>query len=592
MSNRSLQDVLPTRSTTNTQTFLGTCVLNADLKALERHLVSNQVQQIDLDSCLLRGLQIVQWKDRELSHVAPALTLLLQSGAKWNSDVLLDDQTTPYHIICESPGDHHELLDLVIKSSQHTMINTEDISRCTALMCAVQYANINCIQSLIDNGADVYIGYDRYYSFASGDHHSFTPIMEAIWMLTYDSKYSSVIISDIFDLLLDAAVEQDNDHLRSCTNYIPCAVLARNVHCIDRLIKMGAPLDVIVYPNQYVWALVAGIGDVELLKSMFNRGINKNSKDQNGLSILGHTVDSGKIEAVRYLLDLGVNMPTYLPEVPETQCEQCKEDRLIIENNKRDYLDPCMRAIRSDKLMIVKLLNERGNQSCKSLKALRCAVLYNRVDIVSYLLNKYTYPLNREYLVKHSGDSILTLLTEPFSEYRPQIIKLLLNHAVDPAKPLCAATSVNAIMTAIHYGYLDIIAQYIRCGVDINLKSRDSTNGNLVSPFEASVLHDRPYLSVMLLISGCSRKFKVNPKLKLEKLMKEWNVYDDVTPLKHRCRSVILNHLSPQADKKIEKLPLPQCLIKFLSIPELDKIVCEYNTAKDRSYSVSAIHIF
>ena len=143
MSKRSSQDKLftrKTRSATKTQRFLETCVFNANHKALEEHLVSNPVQQNDLDICLLRGLQIVQRKERDLSHVAPALTLLLQSGAKWNSDVLLAEQKTPLHVICASPGDHHELLDLMIKSSQQTIINTRDTDSHTALMYAVKNA--------------------------------------------------------------------------------------------------------------------------------------------------------------------------------------------------------------------------------------------------------------------------------------------------------------------------------------------------------------------------------------------------------------------------------------------------------------------
>ena len=64
MSNRSSQDEQPKRSTTNTQTFLDTCVLDTDHKALEEYLGTNLVQQSDLDRCLLRGLQIVQRKQR------------------------------------------------------------------------------------------------------------------------------------------------------------------------------------------------------------------------------------------------------------------------------------------------------------------------------------------------------------------------------------------------------------------------------------------------------------------------------------------------------------------------------------------------
>ena len=158
MSNRSSQDEVLTRSTTNTPTFLETCVLDADHKALEEHLKNNQVQQSDLDRCLLRGLRVVQRKERELSHVAPALTVLLQSDAKWNPDVLLDDQKTPLHIICESPGDHHQLLDLMINLSQRTIIDTQDMYACTALLYAVRNDNVNCVKCLIANGADVTIG--------------------------------------------------------------------------------------------------------------------------------------------------------------------------------------------------------------------------------------------------------------------------------------------------------------------------------------------------------------------------------------------------------------------------------------------------
>ena len=48
-SNSSSDGELPTRSTTDTYTFLENCVRDADHKALEEHLVSNLVQQSDLD---------------------------------------------------------------------------------------------------------------------------------------------------------------------------------------------------------------------------------------------------------------------------------------------------------------------------------------------------------------------------------------------------------------------------------------------------------------------------------------------------------------------------------------------------------------
>ena len=115
-----------TRSTTNVPTFLETYALQGDHKALEEHLRNNgNLQQWDLNKCLLRGLQMVQRNQKRLSHVAPALTLLLQYGATWNKHDLLPEKKTPLQIICESPVEHRELLYLMIKSCQQKIIATQ-----------------------------------------------------------------------------------------------------------------------------------------------------------------------------------------------------------------------------------------------------------------------------------------------------------------------------------------------------------------------------------------------------------------------------------------------------------------------------------
>ena len=237
-----------------------------------------------------------------------------------------------------------------------------------------------------------------------------------------------------------------------------------------------------------------------------------------------------------------------------------------------------MRAIWYDQFEIVKLLDEYGSKSCKSFYALRRAVQFGSVDVVSYLLNKYSYDINIEYTITDCGKNIFILLTEPaFYKSSAQITKLLLDHGADPAKQMCGTRSVNAIMTAIYDKNSEAIAQYIRSGVDINMKLWDSKYGR-VSPFRASVLRNCHDIAEMFLISGCScrvfNKVTLNAKPKLKKLMKEWNVYDNnVIPLQQRCRCVILNHLSPRADLKIQEHPLPLLLIKFLGIPKLDTIV-------------------
>ena len=123
--------------------------------------------------------------------------------------------------------------------------------------------------------------------------------------------------------------------------------------------------------------------------------------------------------------------------------------------------------------------------------------------MVSYLLNKHTYPLNTEYSLRCEDKDIFTLLTESKS-ITPQIVKLLLDHWADPAIPMCSATNANAIMAAIHYRHLEVVAQYIRRGVDIDLRSWAYQYGH-ATPFEASVLHGYYYISVMLLKLGGSR---------------------------------------------------------------------------------------
>ena len=179
-----------------------------------------------------------------------------------------------------------------------------------------------------------------------------------------------------------------------------------------------------------------------------------------------------------------------------------------------------------------------------------------------------------------------TLLTEPRirprRESTAKITKLLLDHGADPAKQMCSKTSVNVIMTAIRYGNVEVIAQYLRRGVDINFRSYNNIYENVL-PFEASVLRGYHDVAKMLLIFRCfcgvfslksDHKFKNNLDPEVVKLMKEWKVQENkVTPLKQRCRCVILNYLYPRADNKIKKLPLPTLVIKFLYISEIGDIV-------------------
>ena len=587
---RSSDDELQKRNIKYRKKFLEGFVLDADHRTPQEHQVNNPVQQQDLDKRLLWGLQIVQQKQKQLSHVAPSLKLLLQSGAKWHSDVFLDRRKTPYHIICDSRGDHHELLELMLKSFQQTKIDSQDSRRCTAVIYAVQNANINCLRCLIANGANVNI--------ECGKYEQCCPIIETIQKLGYGYAHTSDnLYADIFDLLLDSGVKVNKSSLEYDTSPITVAVDLQNVYCIKKLINKGADLNTIVPRLRYVWSAIAEMGNVELLECMFDHGIHKDCTDEFGSSVLWCVVGSGNVEAVRYLLDLGVAIPTNTPEARETQCRQCKEKKLVVDDIWEDPInkDPCMRAICDNTLEMVTLLDKHGSQCCKLFNTLRHAVISGNVGVTSYLLNKYTYPLNVEYTNEsdqsgcEQGYTLLTELnsTHPTNSNLLQISKLLLDHGADPAKPMCSATSPNANLIAIYYGHLDVLVQYIRSGVNINFRSYDYKYG-LVLPFETCVLHGYHNEAEVLLISGCcygtlylgnNHRIKNNLKPNVEKLMQEWKVQENnVTPLKQRCRSVILNHLYPQADMKIGKLPLPRLLMKFLNFDELDDVIERYKT--------------
>ena len=556
---------------TNTVALLEACILNADHDGLQEHLENNQTEQSMLDRCLMLGLQIVQRKEQEMGCVAPALQLLWQFGAKWNSDFLLEHQMTPYHLICLSTGDHHGLLDLLIQSSEQTLVHIKDAYGFTALMYAVKNANINCLRILIAHGAEVNI-----------DNSIEQPISLAIYELRDHSTQCPIIMTEIVDLLLDNRADL-NKALVTATS------LGR-VECMKKLIAKEANLD---YQDGYVWRMSASKGRVDLLKCLLNHGIDKDITDQQGRSLLWWVTKSGKVDAIRYLLTLGVIMPTIknVSEACHKDCEYCGVNMLVLDREEQRTHDLCMEAIRMDKLDVVQLFEEYVDIRYKYFHAIRLAVKYECVTVLKYLHKKYKHELNTNYSVPvlYSDCKHWTLLKEACYCRSVKSVQYLLEHGADlNTVDRCS----SALIVAIQESQIELIALLICNGVDINFRSYDYTYG-FVLPFEAAILNDNGFEQTnaiygveMLLVSGCScgvfnleedHKFKDNIGIKSKNLMMKWNVHENnVKPLKQQCRRVILKHLSPRASKMIEKLPLPQCLIKYLRIPELDDIVDRY----------------
>ena len=569
-------------------------IFNDALSPLKVHLEKENAKQNVLDRWLESGLQIVQRKDREMHQVAPTLQLLLQHGAKWKDGALLEDQMTPYHLICQSTGDYHELLDWLLKSSDQTLINTKDGYGSTALCHAVRNANINCVRTLIANGADVNIAGLRWC--ASTFIRFLSPIVLAIERLQRASKESTSIITGIFDLLLDNGAHIHKSKTLD-KSYIPIhyAIEVGNVECVIKIIEKGAKLNACDYDINDFWGNAARLGSVKLVKCLLNHGIDKDSTDQYGRSFLSNVVSSGDVEAVRYLLNLGVRVTSNTPKVKLEPCQKCGTNRLSQESDShREEEDPFIASVSRDEPEIVQMLVEHGSQSCQSFIALIIAVKGCCVGVVEYLLNKYSYPLNIEHSTNvFLGRSYYTLLTVPCQKNAIKITKMLLDHGADPNKRICEEKNSSILLEAIHYKREEAIALYIRNRVDINFRSFDKKHG-MVLPFEASVLRDRLYVTEMLLVSGCSYgmfslennlEIKDNREFDLKDLMKKWKVDENnVKPLQQQCRRMILNHLSPQADKKIMKMPLPPIIINYLSIPELDDILtaCRNSTRMNR----------
>ena len=292
-------------SSTDTYLLFRDNVYNKAHNALEVYLKKDPVEHHVLDKCLMNVLQLVErWQRDLMSQVAPTLQLLLQFGAQWKVDTLLDHKRTPYHLICRSSGDHHELLDLMLLSSGRELIDTEDSQGFTALLYAVENKNINCVRSLIVNGAGLHV---------PDTHCLFIGIID----LLSRSYVSQSIIADIFELLLDSS--EADKYLSESINF---AIKILNVECVIKLIKKTFRKEIC-----YDWTTAAKVGSVELLKCMINHGIDMNCTDKDGRSLLTWTIRSGKAEAVRYLLDIGVTVPKYDPKPKFQRCAKCGKNK-------------------------------------------------------------------------------------------------------------------------------------------------------------------------------------------------------------------------------------------------------------------------
>ena len=591
-SRRALTKKQISANRAKTQKLLQASFRRGKHNAFKKHMENNPVCQ-DFNGALKQGIELAMSKTRTMLDIAPTLQVLLQNGAKWGPNVtLMPSRMTPYHVICSTTGDHHEVLELMIKELGRELVNKKDLQDCTALIYAVQNANIECVKTLIANEADVNFircG-DSYPHIFSGDiTDSLGPLIDSIRLLHPDSSHSSNTMLDILDFLLDSGADVNkpcHNHQRTPAMY---AADIGNVNCLEKLIQKGARLNSVDKTGRTVWMVAAQTGNVDMLKCLLeDNGVDKNSIDKKGCSVLYWTVGSGNVEAVRYLLNLGVATATYIPQEGVEACGDCGIN--VSRHCARDIqlnTDPGMRAIADDLPEVVRLIDEYGCQFYKHPDALIHAIRKSSVEVVDYLLHRHKYPMNYVYRCKEDAlaDMIphYTFLMEACLTLSWKTIKLLLEHGADLSKPNCVENNYpDLINMAIITGHIEGIVCLIRGGINVNAKSYNPDTYDTVLPFEDAVSHNHFWAAKLLLVSGCScgvhslddtRELYDRMTSKVQGLLTKWKVHENnVLPLQKRCRMVILNHLAPQADKKITELPLLPHIIKYLSIPELDGI--------------------
>ena len=565
--------------------LLKSWMLEGEYVAMKEYLEGNKVKQDTLDSCLLEALQILQMKHHGISYITESVKILLVFGAKWEKKKVLEKLMTPYHIACYAPDDQNEILDLLIKSSDKISLNNRDARGCSALMYAVQHGNIKCLKSLIANGADPNVGVNKRFS------DMLNPLITSIKRLHPTSPFSVSASHEILDLLLE-----NSSDINKCCSFkrtpLMYAASVGSIECVRKLINRGAWLDATDCEGKAVWAYAALSGSVEILRCLFEHGIDKDSSDKQGRSVLFWAVKSRNVESMRYLLNEGVSMGTYIPGQSDKSSKWGTVNRLYLDSDMLPFqqaVDPCMLAIDMNMPHVVRLMEEYGCQKFKTFDAIRKAVTSSSVEVLDYLLVKHKYPLNHDYTVQYpfGNTPYQTLLAESCYVPIAQVPKLLLEYGADPNKKNCDEKGCTPIHIATVYGCpnVEMIAHIIRNGANVDLISYDQAYGNIL-PFEGAVLHQNIHAAEMVLTAGGntgvyslsgSHRFEDYPiSTEFEALMKVWNIRENnPKSLQQFCRKTLLYHLSPAADKKLTKLPLPKNVIMYLHIPELDDIIDE-----------------
>ena len=549
---------------------------------LEEYLKTFNVPQNILDFCLLEGLESLRRsKCKNIPYTARSLKLFLKFGAMWEPSTLLETwmipylnfaskkkskryRHMPYNTICNMPGDYQELLELVIKAVGPAWPHKKKYRFNTAIVYAVMLNNIDCVRTLLMNGARASPCFESYFKWLP--NYGFKK--------TQHKSHSRIIRSDILNVLVSGRINVNQQYSFDELSPLMYAAATGSTESIRTLMQKKAKFDLTDCNGNTVWKWATLSGRVDVLDCLSEHGSSYEEE-----TVLYWALRKERIEIVHYILNKESTLRNLKQGV-----EHGKQGEVnLMLSDVVEYHDPCIIAVTKGLLSVVQRMEEIGYDTFQTFGALIQAVLnapyrQGSMDVLEYLLCKYNYPLNHQY---HDGAK--TLLTVACQS--ACAAESLLKHGADPNMKNC----YNNGYTAIHWSITckntaSLVACFIRSGADPNMSSYDELHGNVL-PFEAAVLYHNHCAAEMLLLSGCSCGF-FNTQTNLEdwndmtppemrNLMNSWNVRQNrVKSLKVMSRTTILKHLSPTtAGQKLGKLPLPDSVIRYLGIPELDDVI-------------------
>ena len=139
----------------------------------------------------------------------------------------------------------------------------------------MQNANVNCVESLITNGADVNHLVNKYSlpdrpNVTDMIRCAVSPLIDSINMLHPNSPNSPDTMMDIFDILLDSGADVNQPCFDLRRTPIMYAAEVGNMYCFDRLIEKGAEIDCTDEEGYTLCMLAAHGGNVEILKYLLD----------------------------------------------------------------------------------------------------------------------------------------------------------------------------------------------------------------------------------------------------------------------------------------------------------------------------------